>query len=171
MEHILGLLRIRVIRGINLAKRSRDFRSSNPYVIIRLGKQKVKTRVVKSNVNPEWNEELTLSIADVPNIPIILRVYDRHSFTRDDEWGEAEFDIRPFLDEVVKENVIEGTAIKTMKPNRDNCLAEESYIAWENGQVVQHMILRLKNVECGEVELKLHWIEGSHGSTNDFGIK
>lgn len=34
---MLGLLRINVIRGINLARR--DFRSSDPYVIVRMGKQ------------------------------------------------------------------------------------------------------------------------------------
>lgn len=125
--------------------------------------QKVKTRLVKKNINPEWNEELTLSIADVPNIPITLRVYERHKVTRDNEIGDAEFDIRPFLEVTTMhlENVIDGTAMKTMKPNRENCLAEESYITWENGQVVQHMFLRLRNVECSEVELKLHWIDGS----------
>lgn len=34
-------------------------------------KQKLKTRVIKKNINPEWNEELTLSVAD-PSIPIRL---------------------------------------------------------------------------------------------------
>lgn len=33
--------------------------------------QKLKTSVVKRNVNPEWNEDLTLSISD-PNLPITL---------------------------------------------------------------------------------------------------
>lgn len=33
----MGLLRIHVIRGVNLA--IRDVRSSDPYVIIRMGKQ------------------------------------------------------------------------------------------------------------------------------------
>lgn len=33
--------------------------------------QKLKTRVIKKDVNPEWNENLTLSIAD-PSIPIKL---------------------------------------------------------------------------------------------------
>lgn len=34
-------------------------------------KQKLKTRVIKKDVNPEWNEDLTLSITD-PNMPIKL---------------------------------------------------------------------------------------------------
>lgn len=33
--------------------------------------QKLKTRVMKKNVNPDWNEDLTLSISD-PNLPIKL---------------------------------------------------------------------------------------------------
>lgn len=33
--------------------------------------QKLKTRVVKKNLNPEWNEDLTLSISD-PRTPISL---------------------------------------------------------------------------------------------------
>lgn len=33
--------------------------------------QKLKTRVIRKDVNPEWNEDLTLSISD-PNLPIKL---------------------------------------------------------------------------------------------------
>ena len=33
--------------------------------------QKLKTRVIKKDVNPEWNEDLTLSVTD-PNHPIQL---------------------------------------------------------------------------------------------------
>lgn len=33
--------------------------------------QKLKTRVVKDTCNPEWNDELTLSVID-PNAPINL---------------------------------------------------------------------------------------------------
>lgn len=33
--------------------------------------QKLKTRVIKKDVNPEWNEDLTLSVTD-PSIPIKL---------------------------------------------------------------------------------------------------
>lgn len=37
MEHFLGLLRIRVLRGVNLA--IRDSRSSDPYVVVTMGEQ------------------------------------------------------------------------------------------------------------------------------------
>jgi hypothetical protein len=37
MESLLGLLRIRVKRGVNLAVR--DVRSSDPYVVVKMGKQ------------------------------------------------------------------------------------------------------------------------------------
>lgn len=33
--------------------------------------QKLKTRVIKKDVNPEWHEDLTLSITD-PNVPVKL---------------------------------------------------------------------------------------------------
>lgn len=33
--------------------------------------QKLKTRVVKHSLNPEWNDDLTLSVTD-PNLPIKL---------------------------------------------------------------------------------------------------
>ncbi|KAM0032394.1 putative C2 domain-containing protein [Helianthus debilis subsp. tardiflorus] len=62
MEHLLGLLRVHIHRGVNLAVR--DVTSSDPYVIIRMGKQKLKTRVVKKNINPVWDEDLTLSVAE-----------------------------------------------------------------------------------------------------------
>lgn len=37
MDTLLGLLRIRVKRGVNLAVR--DVRSSDPYVVVKMGKQ------------------------------------------------------------------------------------------------------------------------------------
>lgn len=164
MEDLLGLLRIHVIRGINLA--IRDVRSSDPYVIVRMGKQKLKTRVVRKNVNPEWNEDLTLSVAD-PSIPIKLQVFDKDTFSLDDKMGDAEFDIGPFVEAVRMrlQDIPSGTIITNVKPSRENCLAEESNIVWEGGKVKQHMFLRLRNVERGEVELQLEWIDvpGSRG--------
>ncbi|KAG6517897.1 GTPase activating protein 1-like [Zingiber officinale] len=158
MEHVLGILRIRVIRGVNLAYR--DTRGSDPYVVIRMGTQKVKTGVKRRNVNPEWNEELSLSIMD-PTQPLKLEVYDKDRFTRDDQMGNAEFDIRPLLEvfEMKLEGIPDDTIISTIKPSSQNCLVEESHIRWQGEKVVQDVILRLRNVECGEIELQLTWIK------------
>lgn len=157
MDSVLGLLRIRVVRGINLAVR--DVRSSDPYVVLKMGKQKLKTRVMKKNLNPEWNEDLTFSVED-SNLPIMLEVFDYDTFTQDDSMGDAEFYIQPFVEAARMhfEGTQDGTVIRKLEPSRQNCLAEVSRIVWSNGKVVQDMFLRLRNVECGEIELQLQWI-------------
>ncbi|CAK7349589.1 unnamed protein product [Dovyalis caffra] len=158
MENILGLLRINVKRGINLAVR--DVRSSDPYVVVRMGKQKLKTRVIKKSVNPYWNEDLTLSVTD-PNLPVKLTVYDRDLLSKDDKMGEAEFDIKPLI-ETLKMNLAglaSGTLITRVKPSRQNCLSDDSCIFYSDGSVVQDLYVRLQNVECGELEIRLQWID------------
>ncbi|XP_020217122.1 protein C2-DOMAIN ABA-RELATED 4 [Cajanus cajan] len=164
MENLLGLLRVRIKRGVNLAVR--DVRSSDPYVVIKMYNQKLKTRVIKKDVNPEWNEDLTLSVIN-PNHPVKLTVYDHDTFSKDDKMGDAEFDILPFI-EALKTNLTglpNGTVITRVQPSSNNFLADESCISYCNGKVVQDMILRLQNVECGEVEIQLQWIDlpGSKG--------
>ena len=42
LDHLLGLVRVRVVRGVNLAVR--DVRSSDPYVVVKLGKQVPHTK-------------------------------------------------------------------------------------------------------------------------------
>jgi len=164
MENLLGLLRIRVKRGINLAVR--DVRSSDPYVVVKMGKQKLKTRVIKKDVNPEWNEDLTLSVTD-PTLPVKLTVYDHDTFSKDDKMGDAEFDIKAYI-EALRMNLTglpSGTIVTRVQPSRQNCLSEETCITYTDGKVIQDLCLRLKNVECGEVEIQLQWIDlpGSKG--------
>ncbi|KAK8914610.1 putative ADP-ribosylation factor GTPase-activating protein AGD11 [Platanthera zijinensis] len=155
---MLGLLRIRVVRGVNLAVR--DVRSSDPYLVLRMGNQKLKTRVIKKNLNPEWDEELTFSVAD-PSVPVKLEVYDKDTFSLDDPMGDAEFDVQPFFEALKMDlkGADDGTVIRKQVPNRQNCLAEESNIYLVKGKVVQDIVLRLRNVECGEIELKLQWVD------------
>ncbi|CAI9775117.1 unnamed protein product [Fraxinus pennsylvanica] len=164
MDDILGLLRIRVRRGINLAVR--DTCSSDPYVVITYCGQKVRTRVVKDNCNPLWDEELTISIKN-PNEPIVLVVYDKDTFTRDDSMGSAEIDIKPYMEclRMGLQGLPDGTKVDRVQPSRNNYLADESCIIWNKGKMTQDMVLRLRNVECGEVEVQIEWIDlpGSKG--------
>lgn len=88
-------------------------------------------------------------------------MYDKDTFSLDDKMGDAEFEIKTFVDFVRMqlEGPPEGTIITRVKPSRENCLSEESNIVWTNGKLVQNLFLRLRNVECGEVELQLEWID------------
>ena len=96
----------------------------------------------------------------------LQEVFDKDTFV-DDSMGTAELDIRPLV-EVVKmklQDVADGTVVKKLVPNRQNCLAEESSIYISEGKVKQDLVIRLKNVECGEIELQLQWVDlpGSKG--------
>ncbi|KAJ0250202.1 C2 domain-containing protein [Hirschfeldia incana] len=62
MVEFIGLLKVTVKKGTNLA--IRDMMSSDPYVVLNLGKQKLQTTVVNSNLNPIWNQELMLSVPE-----------------------------------------------------------------------------------------------------------
>ncbi|CAA2999461.1 C2-DOMAIN ABA-RELATED 7 [Olea europaea subsp. europaea] len=122
--------------------------------------QKVKTRVVKDNCNPLWDEELTISIKN-PNEPIVLDVYDKDTFTRDDSMGNAEIDIKPCIEclRMELQGLPDGTKVDRIQPSRNNCLADESCIIWNKGKMTQDMVLRLRNVESGEVEVQIEWID------------
>ncbi|XP_020698372.1 protein C2-DOMAIN ABA-RELATED 4-like [Dendrobium catenatum] len=126
MESLLGLLRVRIIRGVNLAVR--DTSGSDPYVVLRMGRQ---------------------------------QVYDKDTFSRDDKMGDAELEITSFIDSVKMglADLPNGTIIRTVKPCRQNCLAGESPILWKDGKIIQEIVLRLRNVETGEIELQLMWID------------
>lgn len=94
-------------------------------------------------------------------------MYDHDTFTRDDKMGDAEFGIKPFV-QALKMHLHDlpcGTIVTTVLPSRDNCLAEQSRVIWSDGKLVQDLVLRLRHVECGEVEAQLQWIDlpGSKG--------
>lgn len=155
---VLGLLRIRVRRGINLAVR--DTLSSDPYCVVSCESQRVKTKVVRGNCNPVWNEELTIYIKDLNN-PISLSVYDKDTFTIDDNMGNARVDIKALIKcmKMGLQSLPDGTKVERVPPTKENCLSEESCIMWSNGKMTQDMILRLNDVECGEVDVQIEWIE------------
>lgn len=154
----MGLLRIRVRRGMDLI--SGDTTGSDPFVVVTMADQKLKTRVVKNQCNPEWNDELTLSIKDITT-PIKLTVYDKDTFTVDDVLGEADIDIKPYIECVGAgtESLPDGTTIRSVEPNTENCLDDVSAVVWNKGKITQDMFLKLKNVKSGKVEIQIEWID------------
>uniref|UniRef100_M4E7L7 C2 domain-containing protein n=1 Tax=Brassica campestris TaxID=3711 RepID=M4E7L7_BRACM len=80
---------VTVKKGTNLA--IRDMMSSDPYVVLNLGKQKLQTTVVHSNLNP-----ILLSVPESYG-PMKLQVYDYDTFSADDIMGEAKLDVQPLI--------------------------------------------------------------------------
>ncbi|XP_027344989.1 ADP-ribosylation factor GTPase-activating protein AGD12-like isoform X4 [Abrus precatorius] len=72
MVEFIGTLKVKVIKGTDLA--IRDIMTSDPYVILNLGQQIVQTTVIKSNLNPVWNEELVLSVPQQYGILNLVRL-------------------------------------------------------------------------------------------------
>ncbi|GFP84210.1 ADP-ribosylation factor GTPase-activating protein agd12 [Phtheirospermum japonicum] len=158
MAEFLGTLKIKVLKGTNLAVR--DMLSSDPYIILNLGQQTVRTTVVKSNLNPIWNEELKL---DVPENygTIKLQVYDHDMFSADDIMGEAEIDIQPMITSAMAfgdAGMFGDMQIGKWLKSYDNALIEDATVNIVDGKVKQELWLRLQNVESGEVELELEWV-------------
>ncbi|XP_058071603.1 ADP-ribosylation factor GTPase-activating protein AGD12-like isoform X2 [Magnolia sinica] len=157
-EELVGFLKVKVIKGTDLA--IRDMLTSDPYVILILGQQKVQTTVVKSNLNPVWNEILTLSIPENCG-SVKLQVFDHDMFSADDIMGEAEIDIQPLVTAATAYGDISQFGNmqvgKWLKSN-DNALINDSIINIVDGKVRQEVLLKLQNVECGELQLELEWI-------------
>nr|XP_018633193.1 probable ADP-ribosylation factor GTPase-activating protein AGD13 [Nicotiana tomentosiformis] len=158
MVEFIGMLKIKVIKGTNLA--IRDMLSSDPYVVLALGKQKVQTTVVKSNLNPVWNEELMLSVPQDYGA-VKLQVYDHDTFSADDIMGEAEIDIQPMITSAMAfgdAGMFGNMQIGKWLKSNDNALMNDSTVNIVDGKVKQEVNLKLQNVECGELELELEWI-------------
>ncbi|CAI9783484.1 unnamed protein product [Fraxinus pennsylvanica] len=158
MVEFIGMLKVKVLKGTNLA--IRDMLSSDPYVILTLGQQKAQTAVVKSNLNPVWNEELMLSVPQNCG-PIKLQVFDYDTFSADDIMGEAEIDIQPIITSAMAfgdAGMFGNMQIGKWLKSHDNALIEDSTVNIVDGKVKQKLSLKLQNVESGELELELEWI-------------
>ncbi|KAL9247757.1 hypothetical protein vseg_021153 [Gypsophila vaccaria] len=158
MVEFVGLIKVNVVKGTNLAVR--DVVTSDPYVILSLGQQSVKTRVIKNNLNPVWNEKLMLSIPDcIP--PLKLLVYDKDTFTTDDFMGQAEIDIQPLVSAAKafeRSTLQEETQLGKWVASKENTLVKDSIISLIDGGVKQQMSIRLQNVERGVLDLELECV-------------
>ncbi|KAK3016133.1 hypothetical protein RJ639_007676 [Escallonia herrerae] len=158
MVEFIGLVKVKVVKGTNLA--IRDMLTSDPYVILTLGHQKVQTTVVRSNLNPVWNQELMLSVPQQFG-PLKLQVFDHDTFSADDIMGEAEVDMQPMITSAMAfgdAGMFGNMQIGKWLKSHDNALIEDSTVNIVDGKVKQAVSLKLQNVESGELFLELEWM-------------
>ncbi|GMI80325.1 hypothetical protein like AT3G07940 [Hibiscus trionum] len=158
MVEFIGMIKVNVVKGTNLAVR--DMVSSDPYVILTLGQQSVKTRVIKNNLNPVWNESLMLSIPEhVPPLKVI--VYDKDTFSHDDFMGEAEIDIQPLVTAAQaheRSEINESMQLGKSVASKDNTLEKDGIITVTDGKVKQDISVRLQKVERGVLDIELECV-------------
>ncbi|XP_058115245.1 protein C2-DOMAIN ABA-RELATED 11 [Magnolia sinica] len=154
-----GVLKVTVVQGKKLVVR--DFTSSDPYVIIKLGNQTVKTKVINSCLNPVWNEEFTFTVKEPLGV-LKLEVFDKDRFKSDDKMGHAHLNLQAIETAARLRRVLQVSAgetqLRKMVPSDDNCLVGESFVSCVNGEIVQDVWLKLCGVESGELELKIRWV-------------
>lgn len=158
MVEFIGILKVKVLSGTNLAVR--DMLSSDPYVVLTLGKQRVQTTVVRSNLNPVWNEELKLSVPESYGA-LKLEVYDQDMLSADDVMGEAEIDLQPMIESAMAfgdPELLSDMQIGKWLKSTDNPLIEDSIVNIVDGKIIQEISLQLQNVESGEIYLSMEWI-------------
>ncbi|XP_061339693.1 probable ADP-ribosylation factor GTPase-activating protein AGD13 [Gastrolobium bilobum] len=158
MVEFIGMLKVKVIKGTNLA--IRDIKSSDPYVVLNLGHQTVQTTIIKSNLNPVWNEEHMLSVPEQYG-PLKVKVFDHDTFSADDIMGEADIDLQSLITSAMAfgdAGMFGDMQIGKWLKSDDNALIEDSTVNIVDGKVKQMMSLKLQNVESGELDLELEWI-------------
>ncbi|CAF2090923.1 unnamed protein product [Brassica napus] len=160
MGEPLGLLQVTVIRGKKLV--IRDFKSSDPYVIVKLGTESAKTKVINNCLNPVWDEELSFTLKD-PAAVLSLEVFDKDRFKADDKMGHATLSLQPLISVARLRHIVRvssgETTLRKVLPDSDNCVSRESTISCIDGEVVQSVWLKLCAVESGEIELKIKLID------------
>ncbi|XP_042450152.1 protein C2-DOMAIN ABA-RELATED 11-like [Zingiber officinale] len=160
MEAEAGLLKVIVSSGRNLA--IRDFISSDPYVVVKVGNQTAKTKVINSCLNPVWNEELTFHVKEHLGV-LRMEVFDRDTFKFDDKMGHAFLDLQPLASSSKLKQALQlttgETRLRRLTPDRDNCLLADSFVTYTNGEIVLEVGLRLCDVESGELYVTVKWID------------
>ncbi|XP_040915004.1 E3 ubiquitin-protein ligase NEDD4-like isoform X5 [Toxotes jaculatrix] len=94
-EHETRVLRVKVIAGIDLAKKD-IIGASDPYVKLSLYVADenrelalVQTKTIKKTLNPKWNEEFYFRVCP-QNHRLLFEVFDENRLTRDDFLGQVD---------------------------------------------------------------------------------
>lgn len=95
---------------------------SDPYVRLQLGKQRFRTKVIKKNLNPKWDEEFSFKVDDLSE-ELVISVMDEDKFLIDDFVGQLKVPMSLVFDEEIKSL---GTAWYSLQPKGKKSKNRES---------------------------------------------
>lgn len=94
---------------------------SDPYVRLQLGKQRGKTKVIRKNLNPVWDENFRFVVGDLGD-ELTISVLDEDKYFSDDFVGQVKVPLWKVLD---AENLTLGTAWYQLQPKNKKSKIKE----------------------------------------------
>jgi Ca2+-dependent lipid-binding protein len=116
---------VRVIEAKNLPPMDPNG-LSDPYVRLQLGKQRFRTKVIKKNLNPKWDEEFSFKVDDLKE-ELLISVMDEDKFLIDDFVGQLKVPMSLVFDEEIKSL---GTAWYSLQPKSKKSKNKESGVCY-----------------------------------------
>ncbi|XP_029990142.1 extended synaptotagmin-1-like [Sphaeramia orbicularis] len=98
-----GLLRIHLLEGQNLVPKDNLMGGmvkgkSDPYVKINIGGETFTSQVIKTNLNPTWNEMYEVILTQLPGQELQVEVFDKDMDMKDDFMGRLKINLKDIID-------------------------------------------------------------------------
>ena len=87
-----GMLLVDLIKARNLTKADM-IGKSDPYAILKFGKQKEKTNTIKNTLEPQWDHHAEFTVPDGDSDTLLVEVFDADKLGKDKSLGKAEINI------------------------------------------------------------------------------
>ena len=148
-----GSLEITVLKATDLQKKDL-FQKADPYVVVELDNQKSKTEKKKNNLNPEWNQTMTIQIHELSSKFLSFKVYDWDRFGKDDIMGQTSLEI---------EDLITNSQGKIIQLPLQDCKSGTLFVSVKFEGEIKKMSRRIQGVR----ELKKHLKEDQSNTSEE----
>ncbi len=87
-----GKLHIELVKAKNLVKTD-IMGKSDPYAVLKFGKQKERTNTIKNTLEPQWDFSTDFKVPDGTADKLLVEVFDSDKLGKDKSLGKVEVDV------------------------------------------------------------------------------
>ena len=91
-----GVIHLDLVKAKDLNNEDKKGKS-DPYAVLKYGKQKAKTNTIKNTQDPQWNFSTDFNVPDGEESKIDIELFDNDKFGRDKSLGKLKLDIGDLL--------------------------------------------------------------------------
>ncbi|XP_053355627.1 extended synaptotagmin-1 [Clarias gariepinus] len=163
-----GVLRIHLLEGQNLVPKDNLMGGmvkgkSDAYTIINIGGSTFKSRVIKENLNPTWNEMYEVVLTDLSGQDLSLEVFDHDMDMKDDFMGRLKIK----LSDIIKSRYMdEWFTLSDVKHGRVHLTLEWMRGVTQSDKLQQVLSYQSKNLYMNKavpaVSLLFVYLEGAY---------